>query len=290
VPPIGEANLNSPNAIIYPVLGSRYKGPNAEFMAEHTGMTANPDVIRTILNFFADSPTGGQTIQPLTLEEPAPVVDSYEILVAGFDSVIVSNDLGESFDAMTSSGSPLMDASNYVAGARARQLVLRGDISYELLLRSDGTPGLMELTRKSSGEIVEAVRYRDLSLPMGEVVFLTLESDVTPVLMRDVDKDGSFETDIEPTVSLSGPGAQDTTPPSIDISVSGSEISVQAYDPESGVKALYASYDGRSFFPYTKPLSRALIQRDQLHLMADDNAGNRAVYDPILTGDPNRRR
>lgn len=147
----------------------------------------------------------------------------------------------------------------------------------------------------------EAIKYMDLQLPLGVIAwlkfnqtvivdpptstsrnFLSPETDIPWVenLRYDADGDGIFETEVQPTFSLTGASANDRTPPNIDISFSVNNnvatVTVIAADNETGINQIrYIANDETSDHIYTAPFTVNLTQSKLLYVSAEDNAGNR---------------
>ena len=98
-------------------------------------------------------------------------------------------------------------------------------------------------------------------------------------LRYDADGNGTFETSITPTVSVTGALASDAEPPTITVSRSGSLdhtlITLTASDNGSGVKAIFYSLDGTHYQAYTKPIQINALQIPAVYVFADDKVANR---------------
>src|SRR5690606_4153323 len=105
--------------------------------------------------------------------------------------------------------------------------------------------------------VARAIRYQDMSLPGNVTAQLTLSGTTVTALSYDADGDGTADTAQPPTVDITGPVAQDVTPPLITISTdeqpTTTRVALTATDSGSGVKGLYYSLDGTTFQPYTQP-------------------------------------
>jgi hypothetical protein len=99
-------------------------------------------------------------------------------------------------------------------------------------------------------------------------------------LRCDKDGDGNFETPIEPTTIASGTDAQDTTPPSVNLSFTAQSnlrlITISAQDSGTGVKAIYYAAGDSTFAEYKGPFTVDPSVNSSIYVFADDNVGNRS--------------
>jgi hypothetical protein len=130
----------------------------------------------------------------------------------------------------------------------------------------------------------EAIRYRDLALNGRRAKFEITPDGVGPLR---IDTDGRFGSVIEPTASVRGRAAHDTSGPKITFQIlerTGSIILVAINtNDESGVKSVNYSLDiyrdssgGYRMFPYRGPIRIDLEKVSSLFVYADDYAGNRS--------------
>ncbi|MBA3439564.1 MAG: hypothetical protein H0T92_06825 [Pyrinomonadaceae bacterium] len=108
-------------------------------------------------------------------------------------------------------------------------------------------------------------------------------------LRYDKDGDGTFETSVAPTVSVSGAAARDLEPPVITFRerAQGSKrlVTIAAADSGSVAKSVRYSLDGRYFQPYIRPLVVDPMQNPVIYAFADDGVANRSVrvtYKPLV--------
>lgn len=127
---------------------------------------------------------------------------------------------------------------------------------------------------------MEAVRYRDLNLPMNVYAKLELSPEGISSLRYDKNGDGVFETVVQPTAHLSGTAALDMTPPTIQVNELTQpvrQLVVNATDTETGVRQVMYSFDGKHYEKYLAPIPLSLAQAGVLYVLADDNAANRSA-------------
>jgi triacylglycerol esterase/lipase EstA (alpha/beta hydrolase family) len=128
--------------------------------------------------------------------------------------------------------------------------------------------------------VTEAIKYLDLQFPVGVTAWLKFTANGLENLRYDVDGDGVFETEIQPTFHLTSSNANDRTPPDIDISFSvinnTAAITVNAIDNETGINQIRYIVNGEtSDHIYSAPFMVDLTQSKLLYVSAEDNAGNR---------------
>ncbi len=141
-----------------------------------------------------------------------------------------------------------------------------------------------------------AVRYNDVSIPFGSKVKFTVSPDSSTNLEYDEYNDGGFESSVFPTAILNGAEANDTTPPTVNISITQEGDSataiITAQDEDAGIGKIWYSFDGQNFRPYTARLTLAYSPNSlKIYSFADDNAANRSGlmtktfnFTPIQTG------
>jgi hypothetical protein len=136
----------------------------------------------------------------------------------------------------------------------------------------------------------QAVRYQDLSLPAGVTARIRLTPQGIENLAYDGNGDGTFETPVVPTASVSGSAAQDVTPPVVAINSAAqgtsSIVNITSSDADSGIKSTYYSTDGTHFHLYVGPFAVNPYQAPVIYAFADDNVANRSgtiTYYPSIT-------
>jgi pimeloyl-ACP methyl ester carboxylesterase len=268
--------------------GSSYGGDDA---VEHTALTGNPFVQESVLGILSHgwdlhSTAGGTPVQNQALNASQnPPINRY-LTVGGASTIklgdLDGNQLVITEDTMEGSA-PGVDA--FILGERITLFVLPSDGEYSVILDTAESPLFIEFMKGTPTTASSAERYIDLSLPAGVRVSLSLPDSDVIALHYDGDGDGTYETAVEPTVSLAGEDANDLEPPEIHVHTLEQEpevlLTIDAVDPGSGVDKIRYSLDGVKFFPYVDPL---ILDRDEgttITIIADDNAANRRtlVYD-----------
>jgi hypothetical protein len=265
----GSANLNNPDATVLPVLGSAF----GDTEVDHGHLPTQPPFLDAAIDFFAMGEAPERRPSSLTLRP------HFDLLANGFDSMVVRDPAGVRFDAAIEGPPPGVPLSTFPAGPNVTQLV--GELSqpYDIRLRVRETRGALRLARGfGPGAQTAQIRHGDLPLRPGEVVQLTFGPDDAGTLRRDSDGDGTFDTIVAPTTSVSGAQASDVAPPTVHVALDEQRrLEVRARDTQSAVTRLVSSFDGVSYQPVGDPLDPALATSHQVHLLADDSAGNRQV-------------
>jgi probable HAF family extracellular repeat protein len=296
----GSADYNAPNAQLFRFAVSDAEDNNS---VEHTGLCSNLEVQDKILELLGQSPQAqarafGVGASPFAFafraaEEAAPLapqanedeqpstVPSYYLTVIGGSTVVVSDKRGASTALIAGDlkGS-VPNVQTLTLGDKAEMVTLPVSLTeeYSVTFRSDGSPVAIELVKGVDNETpTEVIRYTDTVLPAAVTAQLKILPEGVDDLRYDADGDGTFETALAPSVALSGEAAKDVTPPAVQLSSAAQQIIVNASDTESIVKSVHYSLDGRSFKPYTGPVTVTSAQPVTVHAFADDAAGNRSA-------------
>lgn len=204
---------------------------------------------------------------------------AYYLTVIGARSVVVTDPAGASTDALSDpSDAGLANVKTFRTGVRAADLVIPTSQTYGVTLRADG-PMFIQVTRETDVPGM-AVRYQDLELPTGASARLRVTPQGIESLFYDANGDGTFETVVQPTVSLSGAAATDVSPPAVTFASSAQTgtltVTISAADSGSGVKSIHYSVNGAQYKPYTGPLSVNPLAGAVVSAFAEDNAANRS--------------
>lgn len=291
-------NYNAPDAKLFRVCAT---STASNELAEHTGMTRNPDVVSRLLllletghasdipGCFATTPpppTLAPGDQITAAAEPA-IQPYYYVSINGGTNVVVSDTLGHSTAPITGTmRGEVPGVFTYQQGEDAELIALATDGVYTVTFQTTSQPMMIEVTTGTYITASQATRYLDLVLPANRTAILTFSPQGVAGLRYDNDGDGSFETPVTPTVSLSGAQANDLQEPDISVTTASQgqqlQVTITASDAGTGVKAVYYSLDGSQFQPYSGAI---LVDRQQasISVFADDNAGNRAFGTYPLT-------
>jgi hypothetical protein len=267
-------------------------GPTADSV-RHLDLVKNPTVLNAIYsdlrsNQSSQTPEAGAVVT--VADTDPPLEPAYLIKLMGVASILVS-------DASSKATNPFSDppdaglpnTSSYVTGPKSVDVILPLDQRYSVTFLTGTDPIGLSITRET--EVADqAIRYQDLILPTNIQARIQLTPQGIGSLSYDANGDGTFETTIQPTVSVSGTAANDVTSPTVAIQTSPQgnllSISINASDTESGVKTIYYSLNGATFSSYTTPLVVDPYSAPAVYAFADDNVANRSglvTYYPSIT-------
>jgi hypothetical protein len=157
--------------------------------------------------------------------------------------------------------------------------------TYTITFRTGAYPIALEMLKGIDNvRPTQTIRYVDLSLPANVTAMLKITPQGVENLRYDKDGDVVFETEVTPTVSVTGAMAQDQTPPVIAFSEKAQGdnrlLTITAIDAGAGVKAVHYSLDGAHFYLYTEPLKIKLEddRRSVVYAFADDGVANRSSF------------
>jgi len=284
----GNLNLNAPEGRYSLV---QFTELNSGGSVEHVDLETNDAVQRAIRCVFAAASRQGATscftsLQPTAFagsanpSEPLVQDASYYLKVNGAPYVIVTDSFGNTRQPLSDSSDEDPDGvSAFRSGDRSMMAIFPTDSSFQTLIKSDGNPFSIILTKGTGDLITDAIRYVDLSLPANTAALLRLDPVTGVSLQYDINGDGVFETEIPPTFKVSGSQAADLDAPSVtfsEVAQTTSQISITATDAASGVKSIFYSLDGQKYQPYSTPLTLNPAQTPIVYAFADDNVGNRS--------------
>ena len=282
-------NLNAPNAKRW--YYARFFTLQSDDQYEHTGLTQNNQVHNMILYLLERGPRPGTSeiedepgieTNPPATPPPTESNTSYYLNLTGVDYVAVTDSMGNTNAKIDDKFAvPVPGVSYRQLGDNSVFVAVPADQSYTFAFQNGDKPIALEVAKGAGNDAsIETVKYQDLQLPAGVKAMLETSATGVANLRYDGDNDGTYETVVQPTVTLTGADAQDVTPPDVTISAellqTGTVVTLGAQDSGSGVKTIYYSLDGLDFQPYTQPLSLNPSQTPKLHVFADDNSLNRS--------------
>jgi len=280
-------NLNAPTAtrrvfFARPVI----KDPDNddEEGSEHTTLTKDGSVQKEILSFldriFRAPPRERGAVVSQVDQEALPALEpAFYLTAIGAGRLKVTDAFGNSTDAF----SPLPGVTAYVTGEDSHLLILDPDREYMVSFLIGSDPIALEIKKGTHLSTTMAIRYKDLGLPVGAEAMLEFNPNAPGGVERlkvDGDGNGTFETEVAPTIEVEGPEAEDVEAPTIEFSATVQStkilVDITAEDSGTGVKALFYSLDGTNFLQYTGTLSLEPAEAILIDAFADDNVGNRS--------------
>jgi|GEM_PF-2551399 len=255
---------------------------------DHVGLTKNQQVQAKVFELLKQPPLPNSNLldrkaatDRKDLIEDSPSQEAYYVRVGGAVSATLKGEGGAltyPLGDVPSAGDS--EVTSYLLGEDTFLSILPTDDFYTLTFVTGGSPLLIDLSKGTDVETVQAIRYLDLDLPANTKVQLEITPEGVDALRYDSDGDGTFDRLITPTVSVSGPAAQDTQPPAVAFNESAQPtatvVAINATDSGSGVHSLFYSLDGSSFQPYVSPLSLNPRQTPVIYAFAEDNVANRS--------------
>ena len=276
-------NLNAPDAQI--VVASALS-PSQNGSVSHNGMMLNLTVQDQVLQWLgeASAASPSSSAAPSGAAVATAAVHPYNyVTISGAESVVLEDSTGNSTAPVGGIFvGKVPGVTTYFLGENVRLLAIPTSSTevYELSFQASGRPIGIEVRVGTGDTTTRAVRYSNLALPNDVSAQLTISPTGPQELAYDSDGDGTFETTVQPTVDLTGPAAEDTDPPVINVveSLQGgtSHITLSAED-SSGVSRLLFSLDGTNYEEYTGPLTLVSQRTPVLYAFADDNLANRAT-------------
>jgi len=298
-------NYNAEGATLIPFIDTRIIPiPFIGESVEHTGLPKNSKVQERVLSIlngpstpsaFAMKAEAVESEVPqvrLAMEssavdaegEPteAEVQQAYYIKVLGASSARIADPEG---NASVILGDELLnllpDVTSYLLAPDSFLAITPTNQTYTLTFIAGGGPLALDMTKGTDVETVQAIRYLDVVLPAGTPVSLRITPDGVGPLSYDSDGDGTFETTITPTATVSGADAQDVEPPFLAADETIREgkrfVRLAATDAGAGVSSLSYSLDGTSFQTYTGEIEINHPRAAFVYAFAQDNVANRST-------------
>ena len=219
---------------------------------------------------------------------PKPTADSlpafaYYVCLRHVSRVLVADSRGQVDDLFDGKFVQKVRSATYqFVASDAVYVIVPLSETYSIQFEANQPAAFLEILRgRGNTSPDEAIRYRDLLLD-GKTARFALSPNGIGELRLDTSKDGGFASTINPSISLRGPAAHDTSGPEIHFRVLDRTndtvlIAIDAKDSESGVKSLSYSLDGQRSFRYRTPVRADLKQTSFIMAYADDHAANRTV-------------
>jgi hypothetical protein len=258
----------------------RFRARPGESGADHLGLVKNPSVFRTIMSILSRSTTSFRMITSLPASD-MEVEPSHYLRVIGTETITLTDSLGHSTVTISNTFVNSVPNINYhIVGDDAHLFIMPTSQTYTVTFSVAPNPIRIDFTTGTGlmGYTQQAIRYRDITFPLSTTAMISITPQVINVLHYDSNLDGTFDTPITPTVSISGTTADDLEAPTVTIDTAptqdGKLVTITAED-DSGVSAIRYSLDGTTFPFYTEPIEVDPSQTPVLYVFADDNLANR---------------
>ena len=219
---------------------------------------------------------GLKETEELTGNEP-----HYLLNVIGSESVTISDTFGNTTNPLsTSVDEGVRTVDTDITGDNYLSATFPLDQNYKVVIKTPTTPLSVILTKSDGQNINQAIRYVDITLPPNVLALIEITPQGVTDLKYDSNDDGTFDTQVDPTINIIGTDAQDITPPVVTVNetVQGatSQITLEATDEGTGVQKIMYSLDGTTFQQYSTALSLNPTQTPTIYAFADDNVANRS--------------
>ncbi len=280
----GNINYNAQNAKL--ITFSVNAGNSRDDDASHNGMMKNYNVFRKIIDSIGEPLNQNQsksfigTSESLESDEQA-ASPAYYFQISNASNVIISDSTGNTLNPFT--GEQSENAPNIVAyPLDNRNLLTVVPLEETIAFTFTTTDELatLELTKGTDIATSEAVRYLDVNVPANTKVKIELSPSGIGALQYDGDGDGTFESMVQPTASVSGNAAQDTQSPTVSVKevplAAIRRVTITATDEGAGVKSVFYSLDGTNFQPYNGAFEINPTQTTTVYVFAEDNVANRS--------------
>jgi pimeloyl-ACP methyl ester carboxylesterase len=206
---------------------------------------------------------------------------NYLLKVIGSPSVLISDSFGNTTDPLsTSNDEGVRTVQTDVSGDKYLSATFPLDQNYKVVIKTPATPLSIILTKNDGQILTEAVRYVDIILPSNVLAIIEVTPQGVSTLKYDSDGNGTYDTQVNPTIIVTGTNAQDIEAPNVSvietIQNGASQIAIQASDAGTGVQKIMYSLDGTTFQQYSAPLTLNAAQTPTIYAFADDNVINRS--------------
>lgn len=273
---VKDKDYNAPNTKVIPIEGDKDK-------TEHLKLTQNPEVHLHIFSILNSPPASSreEAAKIQNQEDDSVTQQAYYLRIGGVASAKLTDEAGNAaYPLSDAPDAGASDVTSYLLGEDTFLSIMPTDDSYTLTFVTGESPVIIDLTKGTDVETTQAIRYLDLNLPANTVVRLEITPEGVGGLYYDSNGDGTFDSLITPTISVSGSAAQDTEPPVITLNEVAQPtttlVSLNATDGGAGVRALFYSLDGAKFQPYVGALSLDPRQTPVVYAFAEDNVANRS--------------
>lgn len=243
--------------------------------SEHLKMLHNPAVLARITELLDSAPG----VQAAALDETIPPAEpAYYLNVLGANVAYVTDSQGQ----VTGIVSPTLmlreaDEVTFLPSSTNNfQAIIPTSGIFTVTFQSGELPMVIDLVREGDGDPDYAARWRDLAMPPNTAMQLVLSPLGVQELRYDASGDGTPDTAVSaPAVVAEGPGASDTTAPTVTVTLAADHVVTITAEDETGVAGVYYSFDNTSFLAYTGPVS-APYTATAVYAFADDTLANRS--------------
>ena len=254
---------------------------------EHGGFPSDPSVISAFKCLFEGGNSNCLNDDLQIGEKSLPPPATYYLEILGSRFVTISDSFGNTSSPFsTSIDEGLSTISTTITGDEFLTSIIPVTENYKVLIRTTESPLVITVRKREGLNGTFLVRYLDLDIPPNVLSLLELSPDGVSALKYDGDGNGTYETTVNPTASVTGTAAQDIEPPVITFAETpqsgSSQVVISATDAGTGVQRIMYSLNGTSYQLYTGPLSVNAAQTPKVYAFADDIVANRSGVQTYL--------
>jgi probable HAF family extracellular repeat protein len=276
-----RSGLNDGNAVLRPITTGN---------ADHNGMVSDPKVHKAILGYL--QPTIQQALVSTTPDAALTVQPGYYLWLSSVSTVTLADEFGNRLEPVDDYFlKTVPNTSYYQLDEFTHVMVLPSDQTFTMTFSAPTEPFAMDISYGPYPTIEKLIRYQDLSLPPNVNTQLVITPMGARKLQYDSNGDGTVDTDITPTVDVSGEMALDDEPPLIQIITITQQpgtrlVEIDANDNASGVKTIYYSLGNNRYQVYSQPFELSEPASVTLSVFAEDNVGNRSSIYRVAGSQP----
>ncbi len=166
-------------------------------------------------------------------------------------------------------------------GADGFAIMVPAEGSFVLDFQSGAEPLHIELTTGTDEAVFERIRYLDTVLPANRKARVTIVDGVASNLLYDANGDGAIESQVAPTVRVSGNAASDETDPTLAVQLARHynwiRVTFAAADAGGAPRVTYAVNGVVATAAANATVQFHLTASSTLQVFAQDAAGNRST-------------
>jgi pimeloyl-ACP methyl ester carboxylesterase len=249
-----------------------YYSPDGD-QVEHTKLVGNTGVQDSLFAFLQPAGLASQPARPSDAQDVLMAPACY-VRASGISSLLAEDGYGNTTSSVSGTlTQPIPNLTYYNLGPRTSMLVAPTNQAYTLTLRGTNTPGSIEITQGTDTLTTKATRYLDVVLPASGNIQLNLQSACSAQLTIQ-------GLDVPPTHSFEGAAAADTEAPQLTFvataGMTGTLVTLQANDAQTGVQRIVYSVDGTNYQLYTKAFEVDVAHTPTISAFVEDRVGNRS--------------
>jgi Lecithin:cholesterol acyltransferase len=299
-----KINLNQPNSKRWYMWANSTDGDERH---EHNGITQNTTTHQLILGILdlGTIPAGFEnniefppsliqktqtklTTIPSTSSPLPPTAypSSYYFKLIGVPQAEISDSMGNHTvidgEILTNNVNGLL--SHERIGENSLFITMTTNQIHNVQFAMGNAPISLEVTKGVGNKNPSSVvKYIDLALPSGTPIKVIFSANGVENLQYDADRNGTYESTLQPTINIIGVNAKDLTSPTVGISATQQgnigTVTIFAQDGGSGLNKIKYSINGlNNFMNYSQPFSVNTSTPITISAFAEDNVLNRSPF------------